>query len=60
MSCNTFNLFNNQVFLFNNQVELDIMYIYMINVSTKYVYDFDLFIFKKLKCIKYEVNSLKI
>ena len=51
MSCNTFNsfnnqvlLFNNEVFLFNNQVALNLVYVYMINISTKYVYDFDLFI----------------
>ena len=42
MSCNSF---NNHVLLFNNRIELAFVYVYMINVLTKYVYDLiDLFI----------------
>ena len=44
-SCNPFNSFNNQVILFNNQVDLNLIHVYTINVLTKHVYDLiDLFI----------------
>lgn len=45
MLCNPFNPFNNYVILFNNQVKLGLIYVYMINITTKYDYDsIDLFI----------------
>ena len=44
MSYNSFNLFNNQILLFNNESELELLYFYIINVSIKYVYkSIDLF-----------------
>ena len=47
MSYNSFNPFNNQILLFNNESELELLYFSIINVLIKYVYkSIDLF-FKK-------------
>ena len=39
MLCNPFNLFNNHILLFNNQVELGFVYVLRINISIKYIYN---------------------
>ena len=59
---NLFNTFNNQILIFNSDVELVLIHVYMINVLTKHVNKLNWFIYLKinLKWVKFKLNSLNI